>query len=156
MESRLVCCTCFFMEPMKLNCLMLHPLETGTMSVHKASPLWLWSACGWLVRRLVVKCTMLFQGCMTAISARLMVQHLFFFFIPASISIWWMAENGLDFFTALVLHYCLYCNASLLSSIHPKFVLLQSFEDNLNVSSCFVSFPQIKVYTRTCSTIQKR
>lgn len=156
MEPRLVCHICFFVEPMKRNCLMLHPLETGRMSVHKASPLRLWSACGWLVKRLVVKCTMLFQGCMTAISARLMVRHLFFFFVPSKHQ---YLMNGWEWpwlFTALVLHYCLYCNASLPSSIHPKLVLLQSFEDNLNVSSCFVSFSQIEVYTRTRNTILKK
>lgn len=98
------------MEPMKWNCLMLHPLESGRMSVHKASPLLHWSACGWLVRRLVVKCTMLFQGCMTAISAELVVRHLFFFFFfPAGISIWWMAENGLDF--SLLWSYITVCMA---------------------------------------------
>lgn len=153
-ESRLVCYTCFFMEPMKRNCLMLHPLETGRMSAHKASPLLHWSACGWLARRMVVKCTMLFQGCMTAIGAKLMVRHLFFF--PPSRHQYLMnAWEWPWLFTTLVLHYCLYCNAILPSSIHPKLVLLQSFEDNLNVSSCFLSFPQVTMYTRTCNTIQK-
>lgn len=63
-----------------------------------------------------------------------------FFFFPAGISIWWMAENGLDFSLLWSYMYCMYCNASIPPSIHPKLVLLQSFEDNLNVSSSFVCF----------------
>lgn len=155
-ESRLVCYTCFFMEPMKRNCLMLHPLETGRMAVHKASPLLHWSACGWLVRRMVVKCTMLFQGCMTAIGAKLMVRHLFFVcFFPqqTSVSDEWLRMALTFHYFSLTLLFVLQCKLTLFHS--PKLVLLQSFEDNLNVSSCFVSFPQVTMYTRTCNTIQK-
>lgn len=119
MEPRLVCHICFFVEPMKRNCLMLHPLETGRMSVHKASPLRLWSACGWLVRRLVVKCTMLFQGCMTAISARLMVRHLFFFFSQqTSVSDEWLRMALTFHCFGLTLLFVLQCKLTLFHS--PK------------------------------------
>lgn len=147
-ESWLVCYICFLMEPMKGNCLMLHPLETGRMSVHKASPLLHWSACGWLVRRLVVKCTRISH------QRKAHGWTPFLFSFPSRHQ---YLMNGCEWpwlFTALVLHYCLYCSTSLPSSIHPKLVLLQRFEDNLNVSS-FISFPQIKMYTRTRNTIQK-
>ena len=88
-----------------------------------------------------------FQGWMTAIGAKLMVRHLSFF--PAGISIWWMTEDGLDFSLLWSYMYCMYCNASFPPSIHPKLVLLQSFEDNLNVSSRFVCFSQFNTHTNT-------
>lgn len=72
--TRYMCC---FLELMKQNCLMLHHLEIrGCVSIkqaHSCADM----ACGWLVTRLVVKYTTLFQGWMTAISTKLMVRHLF-------------------------------------------------------------------------------
>lgn len=116
---------------------MLHHLEIkGCVSIRQAHSSADTTAWGRLVTRLVVKYTTLFQGWMTAISAKLMVWHLFF---PVDISIWWTTENGLEFSLLWSYMYCMYCNASLPPPLHsPKLVLLQSFEDNLNVSSCFV------------------
>lgn len=109
------CYICCFLEPMKQNCSVVNDLEIkGCTSIKQAHSDAL--ACGWLVTRLVVKYSTLFQGWMTAISTKLMVRHLFF---PVDISIWWMTENGLDF--SLLWSYMVYVLQCKLSpSIHPN------------------------------------
>lgn len=126
-----------FLEPVIQNCLMLQYLEIRCVSIKHSS---VHMACGWLLTRLVVKYTALFQGWMTAISSKLMVWHLFF---PVDISIWWMTENGLDFSLLWSYMYCMYCNASFPPSIHPNWSYCRALRTTwmfLHVSFVFHRF----------------
>lgn len=133
-----MCYTCCFSESQwnKTVLLFLHLEIKGCVCIKQAhssaDP-----ACGWLATRLVVKNTTLFQGWMTAISAQLVVRHLFF---PVDISIWWMDWEWPWIFTALVLNvlYVLQCKLP-----PPPFTqtgLTAELWDNLNVLFFFVVF----------------
>lgn len=133
--------------------LMLHHLEIRVCVSIKQAHSCAAAARGWLVTRLVVKHTTLFQGWMTAISTKLMVRHLFF---PSRHQ---YLMNGWEWpwlFTALVLHvlYVLQCKLSPFHSPKTGLTVLQSFEDNLNVSSCFVFHSLTDTDTHTCAHTQ--